>query len=255
AGTHWASSVRQQNPLKLCGSGQSIVSVSLPSVVRLTQKNPKQTVVSLKEDNFTHSRDVRRLQVFDHGCLRSVAGCGWRQCVSNEAIRKRVFGCFAGPQSGKTSSIIDYDGSVMCYACQNTVYRDECCSPCLIQDGANREDGVLVTLSVLGWRRCKKWRLIDDSDVRANSFFPDCLIERSEVGRCQKELMLLNSSLPTIPQPSVSRSRSLLNLAKSVRQTRQSKSQNDLDRKLAVSHDNLHDGDMNSSTALQRHQS
>ncbi|KAG5441489.1 Band 4.1-like protein 3, variant 2, partial [Clonorchis sinensis] len=74
-------------------------------------------------------------------------------------------------------------------------------------------------------------------------------------GRCQKELMLLNSSLPTIPQPSVSRSRSLLNLAKSVRQTRQSKSQNDLDRKLAVSHDNLHDGDMNSSTALQRHQS
>ncbi|TGZ71066.1 hypothetical protein CRM22_002849 [Opisthorchis felineus] len=74
-------------------------------------------------------------------------------------------------------------------------------------------------------------------------------------GRCQKELMLLNSSLPTIPQPSVSRSRSLLNLAKSVRQTRQSKSQNDLDRKLAVSHDNLRDGDMNSGTALQRHQS
>ncbi|KER20355.1 hypothetical protein T265_11073 [Opisthorchis viverrini] len=43
------------------------------------------------------------------------------------------------PQSGKTSSIIEYDGSVMCYACRNTVYRDECCSPCLLQDGANRE--------------------------------------------------------------------------------------------------------------------
>ncbi|KER20099.1 hypothetical protein T265_15392, partial [Opisthorchis viverrini] len=39
--------------------------------------------------------DVRRLQVFDHRCLRSVAGFGWQR-VSNAAIRKRVFGCVAG---------------------------------------------------------------------------------------------------------------------------------------------------------------
>ncbi|KER27877.1 hypothetical protein T265_05160 [Opisthorchis viverrini] len=134
--------------------------------------------------------DVRRLRVFDHRCLRGVAGLGWRQRVSNAAIRKRA------PQSGKASSIIDYDGSVMCYACRNTVYRDECFSPCLLQDDANREvdstwlgrraskrsrrvwmllvlcdfkDGVPVTPSVLGWRRCKKWRLIDVSGVRATT--------------------------------------------------------------------------------------
>ncbi|GAA47342.1 proteasomal ubiquitin receptor ADRM1, partial [Clonorchis sinensis] len=42
-------------------------------------------------------------------------------------------------------------------------------------------DGVPVTPPVLGWRRCKKWRLIDVIGVHAVSFFPDCLIERLEV--------------------------------------------------------------------------
>ncbi|GAA56396.1 hypothetical protein CLF_110807 [Clonorchis sinensis] len=32
------------------------------------------------------------------------------------------------------------------------------------------------------WRRCKKWRLIVVSGVHAVSFFPDCLIERLELG-------------------------------------------------------------------------
>jgi hypothetical protein len=36
--------------------------------------------------------DVRRLQVFDHRCLRSIAGIGWRQRVRNEVVRKRVLG-------------------------------------------------------------------------------------------------------------------------------------------------------------------
>ena len=45
--------------------------------------------------------DVRRLQVFDHRCLRSVAGFGWRQRVSHEVIRKRVFGCAAGTSIGE----------------------------------------------------------------------------------------------------------------------------------------------------------
>jgi hypothetical protein len=40
--------------------------------------------------------DLRRLQVFDHRCLRTVAGVGWRQRIRNEVIRKRVFGCAAG---------------------------------------------------------------------------------------------------------------------------------------------------------------
>ncbi|KER26554.1 hypothetical protein T265_06198 [Opisthorchis viverrini] len=105
---------------------------------------------------------------------------------------------------------------------RNTVYRDECCSPCLLQDDVNREvdsvslgrkgvvgllvvlygfqdgvtvccwvlvvlygfqDGVTVTPSVLGWSCCKKWALINVSGVRTVSFFPDCLIERLEVGQ------------------------------------------------------------------------
>ncbi|VDO50358.1 unnamed protein product [Schistosoma margrebowiei] len=53
--------------------------------------------------------------------------------------------------------------------------------------------------------------------------------------------MQLNSSMPAIPQPSVSRSRSLLNLAKSVHDKRHSQSQNDLDRKYVDSNENLQD--------------
>ncbi|KER28159.1 hypothetical protein T265_04920 [Opisthorchis viverrini] len=45
--------------------------------------------------------DVRRLQVFDHRCLRSVAGFGWRQRVSNTVIRKRVLGCAADISLGE----------------------------------------------------------------------------------------------------------------------------------------------------------
>ncbi|CAL8108776.1 unnamed protein product [Calicophoron daubneyi] len=58
--------------------------------------------------------------------------------------------------------------------------------------------------------------------------------------------MLLNSSLPTIPQPNVSRS---------VQRNRQSKSQNDLDRKMDESNESLPDGHLGGTGGLQRHQS
>ncbi|TPP39603.1 FERM domain-containing protein 5, partial [Fasciola gigantica] len=74
-------------------------------------------------------------------------------------------------------------------------------------------------------------------------------------GRCQKELMLLNSSLPSIPQPSVSRSEAFRYLSKGVRQSRQSKSQNDLDRQFGASTDSLPDGHLGSMNGLQRHKS
>ncbi|KER27559.1 hypothetical protein T265_05445 [Opisthorchis viverrini] len=57
--------------------------------------------------------------------LLSCMTCGAKKRISNEASRKRVFGCAAGTSIRGTSSIIDYDDSVMCYACRNTVYRDE----------------------------------------------------------------------------------------------------------------------------------
>ncbi|KAM3187139.1 hypothetical protein ACTXT7_002883 [Hymenolepis weldensis] len=50
----------------------------------------------------------------------------------------------------------------------------------------------------------------------------------SFTGRCQKEMLQMTSSMPNIPQPSVSRSRSLLNIAKSVSLSRQTKSHEEL---------------------------
>ena len=38
------------------------------------------------------TEDIRRLQVFDNRCLRTIARVGWSQRISNEVIRKRVFG-------------------------------------------------------------------------------------------------------------------------------------------------------------------
>jgi hypothetical protein len=42
------------------------------------------------------AEDLRRLQVFDHRCLRSMAGIGWHKRIRNEVIRKRVFGDATG---------------------------------------------------------------------------------------------------------------------------------------------------------------
>jgi len=38
------------------------------------------------------AEDLRRLEVFDHRCLRSIAGIGWHNRISNTQVRKRVFG-------------------------------------------------------------------------------------------------------------------------------------------------------------------
>ncbi|KER28801.1 hypothetical protein T265_04411 [Opisthorchis viverrini] len=40
--------------------------------------------------------DLRRLQVFDNRCLRTIARVGWCRRIRNEAVRKRVFGCVTG---------------------------------------------------------------------------------------------------------------------------------------------------------------
>ncbi|KER27743.1 hypothetical protein T265_05297 [Opisthorchis viverrini] len=40
--------------------------------------------------------DLRRLQVFDNRCLRTITRLGWCQRIRNEVVRKRVFGCVTG---------------------------------------------------------------------------------------------------------------------------------------------------------------
>ena len=37
-------------------------------------------------------RKTRRLSVFDHHCLRSIAGVWWEHRISNAEVRRRVFG-------------------------------------------------------------------------------------------------------------------------------------------------------------------
>ena len=44
--------------------------------------------------------DLRRLEVFDHRCLRSIAGVGWCQRIRNETVRQQVFGCVRGTSIG-----------------------------------------------------------------------------------------------------------------------------------------------------------
>ena len=40
--------------------------------------------------------ELRRLQVFDNRCLRTIARVGWCRRIRNEAVRKRVLGCATG---------------------------------------------------------------------------------------------------------------------------------------------------------------
>ncbi|KER25885.1 hypothetical protein T265_06740 [Opisthorchis viverrini] len=40
--------------------------------------------------------ELRRLQVFDNRCLRTIAHVGWCRRIRDEAIRERVFGCVTG---------------------------------------------------------------------------------------------------------------------------------------------------------------
>ncbi|KER22577.1 hypothetical protein T265_09374 [Opisthorchis viverrini] len=68
-------------------------------------------------------------------------------------------------------------------------------------------DEVPVYPPVLGWRRCKKWRLIDFSDIRAVIFLPDSLLGRhrrsvllahlTTMGFTSKQLVLIFGMLIT----------------------------------------------------------
>lgn len=61
----------------------------------------------------------------------------------------------------------------------------------------------------------------------------------SFTGRCQKEMLQITTSMPNIPQPSVSRSRSLLNIARSVSLSRQAMSHEQLNHSLEESTNQL----------------
>ncbi|KER32335.1 hypothetical protein T265_01563 [Opisthorchis viverrini] len=62
----------------------------LTGIITPEQENNRSNEVRIRTD------DVRRLVVFGHRCLKIMSGFRWRQRVSNEMIRKLVFGCAAG---------------------------------------------------------------------------------------------------------------------------------------------------------------
>ncbi|KER23578.1 hypothetical protein T265_08570 [Opisthorchis viverrini] len=143
--------------------------------------------------------DMRQLQVFEHRCLRSVTGFGWRQRISNKGLKNEYLvvrgkhpassttmarSCATHAETPSTETNVILRASFkMAQPARWTAH-----------DLAERREkdhenmgvvgvcGVPGTPSVLGWRSCKKRRLIDVSGVRAVSFFPDCLIERLKSG-------------------------------------------------------------------------
>ncbi|KER23900.1 hypothetical protein T265_08319 [Opisthorchis viverrini] len=74
----------------------------------------------------------------------------------------------------ETFNTINCVGWAVCYACQDTVYRNECCSPSQLPNGASHEIDT-------AWRHCKRGRMVDVSSVHIVGFFSDCLIEHLQV--------------------------------------------------------------------------
>ncbi|VDO11007.1 unnamed protein product [Rodentolepis nana] len=92
-------------------------------------------------------------------------------------------------------------------------------------------DGKLFVIQVQ-WENCVLFRSLNRSTEAKKSKANARLFRKprlySFTGRCQKEMLQMTSSMPNIPQPSVSRSRSLLNIAISVSRSRQTKSHEEL---------------------------
>ncbi|KAG5446732.1 hypothetical protein CSKR_113716 [Clonorchis sinensis] len=138
---------------------------------------------------------MRRLQVFEHRCFRSFDGFGWRQRVSNEVIRKRVFGCAKGTSIAekvehdrlrRLSHVLRMPKYHLRRRVLFSMSPSEWRKPrgeqhMTWQKGVKeitKSLGVVgsvrlpgwgpMTPPVLGWKHCKKWRLIDASGSRTS---------------------------------------------------------------------------------------
>jgi hypothetical protein len=67
--------------------------ISLGLKGRVYQTTVRAVLLYGSETWTLRAEDLRRLQVFENRCLRTIVGVGWRQRIRNELIRKRVFGC------------------------------------------------------------------------------------------------------------------------------------------------------------------
>ncbi|KAG5441561.1 hypothetical protein CSKR_111412 [Clonorchis sinensis] len=64
--------------------------------VRVYQAKVRAVLLYGCETWLVRAAELRRLQVFDNRCLRTIALVGWCRRIPNEAIRKRGFGCARG---------------------------------------------------------------------------------------------------------------------------------------------------------------
>ncbi|GAA51595.1 hypothetical protein CLF_106443 [Clonorchis sinensis] len=83
--------------------------------------------------------EMRRLQVFDNRCLRTIlvwVGVGESVTGQLESEFWVVQGVFPLNNVSSTRSCVGWD---MCCACLTIVCRRECCFPCPIQSGVSRE--------------------------------------------------------------------------------------------------------------------
>ncbi|KER22397.1 hypothetical protein T265_09511 [Opisthorchis viverrini] len=125
--------------------------------------------------------DLRRLQVFDTRCLRSMARVGWCRRTREKAVRKHVFGCVTGTSIEKCvqHQKLRWLGHVLrmpnhrfpkrvLFSMPKSEWRKQ-------RGGGGGGDRVILT--VPGWRHYKIWLPTDVSGVLVISFYPDCLTQ------------------------------------------------------------------------------
>ena len=66
--------------------------VSLATKGRVYNATVRSTLLYGCETWPLRSGDLHRLQVFDHRCLRSIGHFSWKQRITNDEVRHRIFG-------------------------------------------------------------------------------------------------------------------------------------------------------------------
>ena len=66
--------------------------VSLATKGRVYNATVRSTLLYGCETWPLRSGDLHRLQVFDHRCLRSIGHFSWKQRITNDEVRQRIFG-------------------------------------------------------------------------------------------------------------------------------------------------------------------
>ncbi|KAG5444628.1 hypothetical protein CSKR_100734 [Clonorchis sinensis] len=138
------------------------------------------------------SAELRRLQVFDNRCLRTVARVGWCRRIRNGAIRSRVLDCATATSNEecvqhqklrwlkRVLRVPNHRSPKrVMFLCKFRVadYETFGCCRCY----SHSKTGTARSPNAPVWRGCKLWLLVDISSVHVISFYTDYLNECLEV--------------------------------------------------------------------------